>query len=140
MKQMVTLGAILAVTAITPSFGQSVNGKPWPVQQSARCAAVNDEAAKDSVPYESAQSGYTVAGAGRLQFFYAPAADCEMKGVFVIPGDQLVADEEYAEFAAVTYVNPKTGEKVEGWVEGRRLAKNGNSADLSEESTENSGH
>ncbi|POR46211.1 hypothetical protein B0G62_12660 [Paraburkholderia eburnea] len=140
MKQMVTLGAILAATAVTPSFGQSVNGTPYPARQSARCAAVNEEAAKNSVPYELAQSDYAVAGTGRLQFFYAPAVGCEMKGVFVVPRDKLVPAEEYVEFTDVTYVNPKTGEKVEGWVETRRLAKNGNRAYLNEESTAISGH
>jgi hypothetical protein len=123
MKHMVALGAILAVTSASPSFGQSVNGKPWPAQQSAQCAAINDEAARDSVPDELAQSSYVVTGVGRLQFLYAPADECEMKGVFVIPGDELIPQDDYADFASVTYVNPKTGEKVTGWVERTRLGK-----------------
>ncbi|WP_156965846.1 single stranded DNA-binding domain-containing protein [Paraburkholderia bannensis] len=139
MKHMVALGAILAVTAASPSFAQSVNGKPYPAQQSARCAAINDEAAKDSVPYELAQSNYTVTGVGRLQFLYAPADDCEMKGVFVIPGDELVPQDDYAAFTSVTYVNPKTGEKVEGWVQTSRLAKNGRRLELDDGSTGKSG-
>ncbi len=123
MKHMVALGAILAVTSASPSFGQSVNGKPWPAQQSAQCAAINDEAAKDSVPDELAPSSYVVSGVGRLQFLYAPAEECEMKGVFVIPGDALTPLDDYADFTSVAYVNPKTGERVEGWVERRRLEK-----------------
>jgi hypothetical protein len=134
MKHMVALGAILAVTAASPSFAQSVNGKLYPAQQSAQCAAINDEAAKDSVPYELAQSNYVVTGVGRLPFLYAPSDECEMKGVFVIPGDELVPQDDYADFTSVTYVNPKTGEKVEGWVERRRLAKNGKRMELDESS------
>lgn len=125
MKHMVALGAILAVTAASPSFAQSVNGKPYPAEQSARCASANDEAARNSVPDELAQSSYIVDGIGRLQFLYAPADGCEMKGIFVIPGDKLVPQDDYAAFTAVTYVNPKTGEKVEGWVQSSRLAKSG---------------
>lgn len=134
MNRTIALGASLAIAASGPSFGQSAHGKPHTTLESGKCAAANEAAAKNSVPYELAQSNYIVAGAGRLQFLYAPAGGCDMKGVFVIPGDEVIPDADYAGFTDVTYVNPKTGAQVEGWVESRRLAQNGRRAYVSDKS------
>ncbi|WP_430226850.1 hypothetical protein [Paraburkholderia tropica] len=130
MKRTIALGAALAIAASNPSFGQNVTGKPQTSAESPKCAAANASAAKGTTPYELAQSNYTVAGSGRLQFLSAPAIGCEMKGVFVVPGDELMPTADYGDFTLVTYVNPKTGKQVDGWVDNRRLVKNGRRAYL----------
>jgi hypothetical protein len=67
-----------------------------------------------------------VTGAGRLQFYSAPNARCAMPGVFVIPGDRLIA---YAVadhgWSSVMYSNPRTGDITNGWVRSDRLKPTG---------------
>lgn len=62
-----------------------------------------------------------VGGKGRLQFFTAPAAGCEKRGLFVVTGDLLDAHTVYQNFTFVRYVNPKNGRAAEGWVPSERL-------------------
>jgi hypothetical protein len=85
-----------------------------------RCAAPKPGA--DKAPIFSPPVADVVTGAGRLQFYSAPNFHCVMDGVFVIPRDELV---EYARtddgWSSVMYMNPKTGNDVEGWVRSERL-------------------
>jgi hypothetical protein len=62
-----------------------------------------------------------VAGQGRLQFYSAPSQACAIKGLFVVPGDTLDAHLTLEDFVFVTYTNPKTGKKADGWIDGKRL-------------------
>ena len=48
-----------------------------------------------------------------------------MKGVFVIPKDQLITYAQSGEWSSVMYSNPKTGNTVSGWVKSSRLKKTG---------------
>lgn len=71
--------------------------------------------------------GGKVIGAGRLQFYTKPFIECEMKGVFIIPGDGLTiysstADSKWVE---VMYINPKTSNDVMGWVQKNRIKETG---------------
>jgi hypothetical protein len=69
-------------------------------------------------------SGHVVTGKGRLHFHSAPSGQCRTE-VFVIPGDAVDVIEEYEGFSHATYVNPKTGDTADGWVESDRLKPNG---------------
>jgi hypothetical protein len=62
-----------------------------------------------------------VAGPGRLPFFSAPSEACPLNGLFVVPGNRVDAHLTYEDFVFATYANPKTGKKVEGWIDGKRL-------------------
>lgn len=64
--------------------------------------------------------GYQVASTGRLYFHAAPNEKCVDKNIFVIPGDSLIAHEEYREWSKVTYIL-KTGKYYDGWVITKRL-------------------
>ncbi len=76
----------------------------------------------NKVPMFSPPLGERVTGAGRLQFYSAPNANCAMSGVFVIPKDELVAYAQSDDgWTSVMYVNPKTGDDVSGWVRSSRL-------------------
>src|ERR1700744_5324094 len=74
------------------------------------------------VPIFSPPLANVVTGAGRLQFYSAPNERCAMSGVFVIPKDELVAyaatDDGWSQ---VMYMNPRTGNTVQGWVRSARL-------------------
>ncbi len=48
-----------------------------------------------------------------------------MKGVFILPGEQVSAYILFGEFTAVMYVNRKTLVDVEGWVKTSRLEATG---------------
>jgi hypothetical protein len=79
-----------------------------------------------NVPVFSPPIANVVTGAGRLQFYSAPNLGCEMKGVFVIPRDELIAYAETDDgWSSVMYVNPKTGADVSGWVRSARLKPTG---------------
>ena len=89
------------------------------------CKALGAKAneAGDRIPGYAA--GRTVIGRGRAQFYSAPDLRCPMQGVFVIPGDSLIAYIEYGGYAAVMFVNLKTGDDTIGWVRSARLMANG---------------
>ena len=81
----------------------------------------------DNVPIFSPPLSEVVVGQGRLQFYSAPKAGCEMKGVFIIPKDDVVAYAQSDDgWTSVMYTNPKDRRKdVEGWVKSNRLKKTG---------------
>jgi hypothetical protein len=80
----------------------------------------------NEAPMLSPPLANVVTGAGRLQFYSAPSARCAMPGVFVIPGDRLIA---YAVadhgWSSVMYSNPRTGDITNGWVRSDRLKSTG---------------
>jgi hypothetical protein len=80
----------------------------------------------NEAPMLSPPLANVVTGAGRLQFYSAPDARCPTPGVFVIPGDRLIA---YAVadngWSSVTYSNPRTGNVASGWVRSERLKVTG---------------
>ena len=84
------------------------------------------EAGTKNVPVFSPPLSEKVTGTGRLQFYSAPNLRCAMNGVFVIPKDDLIAYAETSDgWASVMYVNPRTGNSVQGWVRSGRLKENG---------------
>jgi len=86
-----------------------------------QCAAIDFAAKTNAKKVSSADLGRQVAGPARLQFFAAPSGACAKKGTFVVAGDSLTASLEYDGFVFVVYTNPKTGNRVAGWVSGGRL-------------------
>src|SRR4051794_9870599 len=79
------------------------------------------ETGTNNTPILSPPLSEVVIGAGRLQFHSAPASHCAMKGVFVIPKDVLIAYAASDDgWSSVMYINPKTGDHVEGWVRSSR--------------------
>lgn len=91
---------------------------------SAACQA--PETGTGKVPIFSPPLAQTVTGTGRLQFYSAPDSHCPLKGVFVIPRDELVAYAQTRDgWSSVMYLNPKTGSDVSGWVRSARLKTTG---------------
>lgn len=77
----------------------------------------------DRVPILSPPLGKAVVGKGRLQFYSAPNLACRMNGVFVIPGDNLVAYAQTRDgWTSVTYFG---GSSPSGWVRSERLRTTG---------------
>ncbi|KWO87986.1 hypothetical protein WM32_09900 [Burkholderia ubonensis] len=67
----------------------------------------------------------TVIGSGRAYFHSAPDAQCVTKRTFIIPGDSVTVYKPYKGWYQIMYVNSKTGEDFEGWVEKGRLSLGG---------------
>ncbi|VVE59289.1 hypothetical protein PAN31117_05243 [Pandoraea anapnoica] len=47
------------------------------------------------------------------------------KRIFIIPGDGVTVYKPYKNWCQVMYINRKTDEDFEGWIEGRRLRLGG---------------
>ncbi|AVP97450.1 hypothetical protein C7S18_09680 [Ahniella affigens] len=89
------------------------------------CGDLQADAAESATRIDGCMAERAVIGSGRLQFHSAPDRVCTMPGVFVIPGDHLIAYSEFGGFTEVMYLNPKTGNDAMGWVESSRLKETG---------------
>jgi hypothetical protein len=67
----------------------------------------------------------TVIGAGRAYFYSAPDAQCMTKRTFIVPGDSVTVYKPHGRWYNIMYVNGKTGEDFEGWVEQGRVRLGG---------------
>ena len=92
---------------------------------SAFAACEEPQTGTKAVPSFSPPLSAVVTGTGRLQFHSAPRSGCAMKGVFVIPKDELIAYAQSGGWSSVMYSNPKTGDTVYGWVQSSRLKTTG---------------
>jgi hypothetical protein len=96
-------------------FSQSPSPQAPP--QSNRCD-VNVQ----SIPMQPSREGLVI-GSGRLQFYQNPIQGCEIKDVFVVPGDYLTVFSATSDngWVEVAYTNPKTGKDFSGWVQKNRV-------------------
>ncbi|RQT14438.1 hypothetical protein [Burkholderia contaminans] len=67
----------------------------------------------------------TVIGAGRAYFYSAPEAQCMTARTFIIPGDSVTVYKSHGRWYNIMYINGKTGEDFEGWVEQGRVRLDG---------------
>nr|WP_256976372.1 SH3 domain-containing protein [Burkholderia sp. AU28863] len=67
----------------------------------------------------------TVIGAGRAYFHSAPDAQCVTKRTFIVPGDSVTVYKSHGRWYNIMYVNGKTGDDFEGWVEQGRVRLGG---------------
>jgi hypothetical protein len=92
--------------------------------------AEHSECAKLGTLAGGPENGYhppleaAVVGKGRLHFFSAPNARCQVKGIIVIPGDVVTVYKSYDGWANVMYI-AKDGEDFMGWVKEDRLRRIG---------------
>ncbi|WP_244146539.1 hypothetical protein [Paraburkholderia sp. BCC1876] len=89
------------------------------------CEQLNAVASKDATRIPSDAAGRTVIGKGRLQFYSAPDLSCKIDGVFVVEADSVDAYADYGKFTSVVYLNSKSKNLVNGWVDSDRLKPNG---------------
>ena len=98
----------------------------FPVFDAQAAACKEPQTGTDDAPMLSPPLGKAVVGTGRLQFFSAPDVGCAMKGVFVVPRDDLTAYAETSNgWSSVLYINPHDGNSVQGWVRSERLRTTG---------------
>ncbi|MDA9432113.1 hypothetical protein XH88_10050 [Bradyrhizobium sp. CCBAU 51627] len=84
------------------------------------------EMGSNEAPVVSPPTLNVVTGAGRLQFYAAPKPDCPMKGIFVVPRDELIVYARTDDgWSSVMYMNPRTTDSVSGWVRSERLKQTG---------------
>ncbi|MEB2501151.1 SH3 domain-containing protein [Burkholderia cenocepacia] len=67
----------------------------------------------------------TVIGTGRAYFYSAPDAQCMTKQTFIVPGDSVTVYKSHGRWYNIMYVNGKTGDDFEGWVEQGRVRLDG---------------
>lgn len=67
----------------------------------------------------------TVIGTGRAYFYSAPDAQCMTKRTFIVPGDSVTVYKSHGRWYNIMYVNGKTGDDFEGWVEQGRVRLDG---------------
>lgn len=95
-----------------------------PVRADAVCK--EPKMGSNEAPMLSPPTSNVVTGAGRLQFYSAPEPGCPMKGIFVIPRDELIAYARTGNgWSSVMYMNPRTTDSVSGWVRSERLRQTG---------------
>lgn len=88
----------------------------------AQAACTEPPAGSDRAPALSPPLSQVVTGTGRLQFHSSPDSACPMKGVFIIPKDEVIAYAQTRDgWSSVMYLNPRTGNDVSGWVRSSRL-------------------
>lgn len=113
-KAPAALVAAVAAMPATPASLQVASGD-------AACQQAQQAAASGRQPVAPAAARRVVLGSGRLQFHAAPDLGCRQPGVFILAGESVEAVEQFADFTAVRYVNPRTGGEARGWVQSTRL-------------------
>ncbi|WP_246327084.1 hypothetical protein [Burkholderia guangdongensis] len=95
-----------------------------PSKAAMSCDELNKHASHAVASIPLSESGMTVIGSGRLQFYSAPSLECKMKGVFILTGESVNAYIKYNGFTSVAYVSSKNNDPVKGWVRSTRLKRN----------------
>lgn len=83
------------------------------------CPGVEQRALRESVGLHPPLQA-KVGGAGRAQFHRGPDAGCRERGLFVIPGDRLVALTPWGRWIQVRYV-ARDGTRYLTWLEASRV-------------------
>ena len=92
------------------------------LSQTVQAACTEPQAGSDRAPALLPPLSQVVTGAGRLQFHSAPDSACPMKGVFIIPKDEVIAYAQTRDgWSSVMYLNPRTGNDVSGWARSASL-------------------
>ncbi len=110
-------GAVLALCASLATTYAYAEG-------SLDCRKLNEAASGPDDNFRPPASA-TVTGSGRAYFYSAPASQCLTKRTFIVPGDVVTVYKPYKTWYQVLYVNKKTGDDFEGWVEEGRLHLDG---------------
>lgn len=118
MKMTMRIG--IAILAIGTCLG--ANGAH--AKNTVDCEKLNTATSGPDDNFRPPASG-TVIGAGRAYFYSAPDAQCVTKRTFIIPGDSVTVYKSHGRWYNIMYVNGKTGEDFEGWVEQGRVRLDG---------------
>lgn len=92
------------------------------LSHAAQAACTEPQAGSDQAPALSPPLSQVVTGSGRLQFHSAPDSACPMKGVFIIPKEEVIAYVQMRDgWSSIMYLNPRTSNDISGWVRSARL-------------------
>ena len=91
---------------------------------SKKCDDLAAQAEKTKVRIPTYSSGRKVVGRDRALFYRAPTESCPMKGVFVVPNDEVQAYADVVKFTQVVYWDAN-GNDVSGWMLTSRLVETG---------------
>ena len=92
------------------------------LSRAAQATCTEPPTGSDRAPALSPPLSQLVTGPGRLQLHSAPNSACPMKGVFVIPKEEVIAYGQTVDgWSSVMYLNPRTSSDVSCWVRSARL-------------------
>jgi hypothetical protein len=91
----------------------------------ADCTTLDQQGNEKGIRVPESNAVIETIGQGRVQFYSGPDEGCAMKGTFILPHEQLTAYGTYLGFTSVMYMNPKTGNDVEGWIKSSRVKYTG---------------
>jgi hypothetical protein len=89
------------------------------------CTTLDQQGNEKGIRVPESNAVIETIGQGRVQFYSGPDESCAMKGIFILPHEQLTAYGTYLGFTSVMYMNPKTGNDVEGWIKSSRVKYTG---------------
>lgn len=112
----VLMGVRVAILALCASFATSHAA----TKTSVDCGQLSDATGGPDNNFRPPVSA-VVTGSGHAYFYSAPASQCITRRVFIVPGDTVTVYKPYKGWYQVMYLNPKTGDDFEGWVEEGRL-------------------
>jgi hypothetical protein len=112
---MLTKKSLVLLFALTAAGGASAA-----TALPSDCAALSRSLSGTDNNFRPPLSG-TVIGKGRLHFHTAPSTQCAQKDVFIIPGDDVTVYQPHKGWYEVMFLNGKTGEDFEGWIDADRV-------------------
>ncbi|WP_404824049.1 SH3 domain-containing protein [Burkholderia seminalis] len=120
MRMNMSMRACIAMLAI----GASLVANGAQAKSAVDCGKLDAATSGPDDNFRPPASG-TVIGAGRAYFYSAPDAQCMTKRTFIVPGDSVTVYKSHGRWYNIMYVNGKTGDDFEGWVELGRVRLDG---------------
>lgn len=114
MKATMRIGVAMLV------LGASLGANGTHAKSTVDCGKLDAATSGPDDNFRPPASG-TVVGAGRAYFYSAPDAQCMTKRTFIVPGDSVTVYKSHGRWYNVMYVNGKTGDDFEGWIEQGRV-------------------
>ncbi|MBY8610093.1 SH3 domain-containing protein [Burkholderia arboris] len=118
MKMTMRMGIAMLV------LGASLGANGAQAKSAVDCGQLNAAASGPDDNFRPPAFGKVV-GAGRAYFYSAPDAQCMTKQTFIVPGDSVTVYKPHGRWYNIMYVNGKTGDDFEGWVEQGRVHLDG---------------
>ncbi|SDR49372.1 hypothetical protein SAMN05443026_4808 [Burkholderia orbicola] len=118
MKMTMHMGIALLV------LGASLGANGAQAKSTVDCGKLDAATSGPDDNFRPPASG-TVIGTGRAYFYSAPDAQCITKRTFIVPGDSVTVYKSHGRWYDIMYVNGKTGDDFEGWVEQGRVRLGG---------------
>ncbi|OXI35834.1 hypothetical protein [Burkholderia aenigmatica] len=120
MRKTMPIRTCIAMLAIATGLGATGAH----AKNAVDCAQLNAATSGPDDNFRPPASG-AIVGVGRAYFYSAPDAQCMTKRTFLIAGDWVTVYKSHGRWYNIMYMNGKSGEDFEGWVEQGRVRIDG---------------